>query len=251
MWPYTACEAGANLWQFTMVPNGITNGVPAFQRHMTKFVEEESLKDTFPYLDNVTVAGRTQEEHDENDKRFRAALKRRKFTLNESKTVNSVTELHVLGYVVGKGVIAPDPERFQPFQKVPLPENLRSLKRVLGMFAYYAKWIPSFADKIRPLADSKHFPQGTDATNAFKMLKEELAKAALQAVDESLPFVVECDASDVSVCATLNEEGRPVSFMSRTLQGSECNYPAVKQEATACIEAIRKWRHWLRRHISC
>ena len=34
-------------------------------------------------------------------------------------------------------------------------------------------------------------------------------------------------------------------FMSRTLQGCERNYTAVEKEATACIEALRKWRHWL------
>ena len=45
------------------------------------------------------------------------------------------------------------------------------------MFTYYAKWIPQFADKIRPLADNKHFPPGIEALNAFELLKEELAKS--------------------------------------------------------------------------
>ena len=43
------------------MPFGVTNGVAVFQRAMDKFVDEEGLKDTFPYLDNLTVAGRDQE----------------------------------------------------------------------------------------------------------------------------------------------------------------------------------------------
>ena len=46
----------------------------------------------------------------------------------------------------------------RPLKEFPPPADLRSLRRVLGMFAYYAKWIYRFADKIRPLAASKALP---------------------------------------------------------------------------------------------
>ena len=80
------------------------------------------------------------------------------------------------------------------------------------------------------------------------MLKTELARATLRSVDESFPFTVECDASDIAISATLNQGGRPVAFMSRTLQGSERHYPAFEKEATAIIEAVRKWLHLLSRN---
>ena len=67
---YTAFEANGNLYQFCRIPFGVTNGVAVFQRLMDKLVTDECLKDTFPYLDDITVAGRTQEEHDANVKDF-------------------------------------------------------------------------------------------------------------------------------------------------------------------------------------
>ena len=57
--PYTAFEANGRLYQFNRVPFGLTNGVSAFQREMTKMVDKYSLEGTFPYLDNVTICGRT------------------------------------------------------------------------------------------------------------------------------------------------------------------------------------------------
>ena len=69
----------------------------------------------------------------------------------------------------------------------------------------------------------------------------------MSAIDETQPFAVECDASDVAVSATLNRNGRPVAFMSRTLGKSELNYPSIEKEATAVVEALRKWQHLLLR----
>ena len=75
------------------------------------------------------------------------------------------------------------------------------------MFAYYTKWIPNFSDKIRPLRQATTFPLDAAPLAAFNMLKKELENAALHTIDESLPFVVECDASEVAISAVLNQGG--------------------------------------------
>ena len=88
-----------------------------------------------------------------------------------------------------------------------MPCNKNALRRVLGMFAYYARWIDSFATKVRPLAEAKTFPLTGSALATFVSLKSELRNSALQSIDESLLFVVECDASDGAISATLNQGG--------------------------------------------
>ena len=72
-----------------------------------------------------------------------------------------------------------------------------------------------------------------------------MKQASLGHIDETIPFTVECDASDVAISATLNQNGRPVALMSRMLSGSEVFYPAIEKEVTAVIEAVRKWKHLL------
>ena len=113
------------------------------------------------------------------------------------------------------------------------------------MFAYYAKWISDFSDKITALTNANFFPLSPSPSAAFNTLKKELERASLYPIDEFLPFVIECDTSEVAVFTTLNQDGRPVAFMSRTLQNSELHYPPVEKQATAIIEAVRKWSYLL------
>lgn len=155
---YTAFEANGQLFQFTCLPYGVTNGVPAFQRAMNEIVKEENLTDTFPYLDNVIIGGETEEEHDNNVENFMRVVRKRHLTLNTSKTINKVTTLNTLRYCVGNGKIKPDPERMKPLQELPPPKNMNRLKRIRGMFAYYAKWIPEFSEKNTTLSESRSVP---------------------------------------------------------------------------------------------
>ena len=165
---------------------------------MYKMVDEEGLKDTFPYLDNITAAGRNQQEHDENMKNFQEAVQRRSLTLNESKSVESKASINILCYCVGDGVIKPEQERLRPLQDYPPPTNVDSLRRVVGMFA---TWTPNFSGKIQPLVNATSFPLDESALSAFDLLKKELERATLQSIDESQPFVVKSDAG-VCLCNT-------------------------------------------------
>ena len=171
---------------------------------------------------------------------FLQALEQRNLTLNKKKSVENKTSINILGYYVGSGLIKPDEERLKHLQECSPLTNVHSLRRVVGMFTYYAKSIPNFSDKIQPLVNANAFQLSKPARDTFKLLNKEREGAALQSIDESRPFVVESDASEVAIFATLNQGGRPVAFTWRTLQSGELHYPPIQKEATAIIEAVRK-----------
>ena len=83
---------------------------------------------------------------------------------------------------------------------------------LLGLFAHYAKWIKQFSEKIKRLKEAKSFPLNDSQISDFQNLKKEIARASLRSINKIMPFVVECDASDVVISVTLNKGGRSVAF---------------------------------------
>ena len=113
------------------------------------------------------------------------------------------------------------------------------------MFSYYSKWIKNFSDKIAPLVKSKSFHLNLECQNAFQNLKIDIENSVACAIDESEPFELETDASDVAISGVLNQNGCPVAFYSRTLQGPELKHPPLEKEVCVIIELVRHWRHLL------
>ena len=125
---------------------------------------DDKLSDNFPYLNNITVGGSDQAEHDCNVKRLVEALRKRNLSFNGSKMILSVFEVNIIGYYVGKAKIKPDPDRLKLLKELP-PHNMRSFKRDLGL--HYARWIPNVSDKIQSLKVTKHFPLNQNKLQDF------------------------------------------------------------------------------------
>ena len=115
----------------------------------------------------------------------------------------------------------------------------------MGMFAHFSKWINGYSQKIRPLVGTKTFPVSEEASNAFTSLKNDIIESSISAVDPTMLFVVETDASEHSIGATLSQNNRPVAFFSRSLSASEQNHSSVEKEAYAIVESLKKWWHYL------
>jgi len=89
-------------------------------------------------------------------------------TFNEAKSVVAVPQIDILGYRVSHGLVKPDPERLRPLMELHVPQNHRELKRCLGMFAYYDRWIKNYSGEVKPLTiKSVAFPSSHDALAAF------------------------------------------------------------------------------------
>lgn len=91
---------------------------------------------------------------------------------------------------------------------------------------------------IRPISDlirSKgNFQCGTDQQNAFSAVKEALTEApVLSHPSSSKKCIVSTDASKYAFGATLEQEGRPIAYMSHRLSDTESRWDTGDQELLA------------------
>ena len=90
---------------------------------------------------------------------------------------------------------------------------------------------------VKPLVELRTFPLNENAIRCFYQLKNKLADATLASVDKKTPFTLETDASNVVVSAVLHQNGRLVTFWSRTLNSNEKRCASVEKETAAIVEA--------------
>ena len=87
----------------------------------------------------------------------------------------------------------------------------------------------NFSKIIRPLVQNEAFPLLNNAISAFHLMKNKRTDATLQPTDEAVPFIVETDASDFTIAATLNQNGKPIAFHARILSTLEQRNSAVEK----------------------
>ena len=121
---FTAFEANRQLHQFSRIPFEFKNAVPCFQRVIDAITTEHDYKDTFAYLDDITVCGKTRKEHDKNLKRFLEAANKCGFMFNDKKCKYAQTSINLLRYSIGNGIPKPDPDRVKPVLELFSPKNV-------------------------------------------------------------------------------------------------------------------------------
>ena len=242
---YTAFEADGQLFQFCRLPFGLTNAVAAFQREMLRFINKYDLKGVFCYIDDLIVGGKNDDEHDFNLRELMVAAEKQGLTFNQEKCEYKQTKINFLGFEIEDGKLRPDPKRLQPLKDLPLPKSKKELQRIVGLFSYYSGWIPNYSDKIHGLSSATSFPLDDSIRKQFDSLKQDIINSAVFSIDPDKPLVVETDASDYALAASLTQEGKPVAFFSKTLSQAQRHFPSVEKEAAAIVESLRKWRHYL------
>ena len=135
---YTAFQAEGLFWQWKRIPFVLTNGVPCFQRIIDQIIKSNKCTGMYTYLDNITVGGKTQEEHDANLAKFLKVAKDCNLTLNKKRYVYSADCIIKLSYQINRGFLKPDLEHVETLLKLSPPQKSKELQRVVELFAYYA-----------------------------------------------------------------------------------------------------------------
>ena len=249
---------GNCLWQWTVMPFGLKNAPPTFQRAMSyalKGCENFSLV----YIDDILVFSANKAQHIEHLRKVLRGLAAEAYHVRVTKCVFCKEEVEFLGHKLSKRGLRPSPEKFSALEAwhAPLtkPKQVRSF---LGLVQWYKAFIPHLATIAAPLfpltSCSRSFEWTEEATRALETLKASVMKApCLARWEDSRKTRVGTDASKTGIAAVLEQEHpegwRPVAFWSRRLKDAETRYHTTDREWMAVVEAVtRRWRGFLEGH---
>lgn len=252
---YTAFTVpNRGLFQFRRMPFGLHNAPATWMRLLDNVLGFDLQPNCFSYLDDVIIVTETFEQHlavlEEVFRRLREA----NITVSLEKCQYCKPELIYLGYKIDKNGLHVDPSKVKAMLDIPIPTCVSEVRRVVGTFSWYRRFIPNFSSIISPLTSllkkGSKFGWDERCDSAFRKMKECLVSAPiLSCPDYSRPFVVQTDASGYGIGAVLSQpypEGdKVICYLSRSLTRCEKNFSTTQRECLAVIWALEKLRPYL------
>ena len=262
--PKTAFSTRDQHYQFTVLPQGVTNGPPAFQRIVCQILGPTRWQYSLAYLDDVIIYSPTFEQHLAHLDDILNRLNVANFRLNVDKCHIAKTSIDYLGHHIERSNIRPNADNIRVLLETPQPTTAKEAFRFVKAAEYYRKFIPRFSTIAQPL--HKYAPTtkeqlsqkslstsvvlSNEELNAFTELKRILTNdLVLRIPDKNLPFKIQTDASKIGIGAVLMQThpngDLPVAYLSKKFTTTQMNWPATEQECYAIICAIEKWHKYL------
>jgi hypothetical protein len=103
------------------------------------------------YADDVFTKSPKVEDHIADLERVFEQLERNGIKIKASKLKLGLKLMPFLGVVITRDGMVPDKEKTAAIDKLGYPKTLKELRSVLGMFAYYRRFIAKFSEIAAPL----------------------------------------------------------------------------------------------------
>ena len=247
------CHIG--LFAFNVMPFGLRNAPPTFQRLMNEVMGEYLNDFVVVYIDDIMVYSRTFEKHIEHLKKVFRKLQEANLMVKFRKCKFCEQNIEFLGHIVGRDGLQVDPKKIEKMRNLPPPTNITELRSAIGLFTYYRRFIEWFSKYTKPMTEllkkNKKFEWTEECQKAFDELKQMMTEAPILGyLDEEKEFILMTDASGKGLGAVLSQEddeGREIviAYASKKLNNAEKNYPITEQECLAIKWAIDHFHKYL------
>ena len=249
---FTCCYG---LYEFNVMPFGLKNAPPTFQRLMIELFRKQLDEFVVVYIDDILVYSKTFEDHMKHLKIVFGILQKANLMIKLKKCKFCEQNIEFLGHIVGKDGLKPEPGKIDKVKELKAPTNVKGVRSILGLYSYYRKFIKNFSKIAKPLNQllkkDEKFQWTEEHQKAFEILKQKLIEyPILQYPNFEKEFILITDASGIglgAILSQLNKDGKEIviAYASRSLRGAEVNYPITELECLAVFWAIQYFHKYL------
>jgi hypothetical protein len=235
----TAFTTPWGTFMYLRMPFGLMNAGATFQRAMDFAFRDLIQKIIEIYQDDLTVVSKNRKDHLSHLRIVFERCRKYGISLNPKKYVFGIDEGKLLGHVASPGGVSIDPERVQSIKDVRPPVNKKALQSFLGKINFIRRFVPNFAERIKPLSallkKDVAFRWGNETNRSFEDIKNAISQApVLISPDFSRDFIIFSFASQDTIAGVLMQKDvdnfeHPVAFMRKVLRDSELNY-SIKEK---------------------
>ncbi|XP_055622890.1 uncharacterized protein K02A2.6-like [Toxorhynchites rutilus septentrionalis] len=137
------------LFLYNRLPPGVKSAPGAFQRIIDSMLA--GIPGVKPYLDDILIAGKTQEEHDRSLNDVLQRIRECGFYLRIEKCRFALPQIKFLGHILDKDGLRPDPTKTRAIFEMSAPTNLSQLRSYLGAINYYGRFVGQMKELRAPL----------------------------------------------------------------------------------------------------
>ena len=237
----------------TRGPYGLSSMQEIFGKKMDVVIE--GLVEVAKSTDDFLVYGKTKEILRQRTRKLFDRFVKYGVTINLKKCLFEQTEMEFLGHHITAEGIRPLTSRMAAIQEFPQPNDIKQLRRFMGMANQMAKFNPDLAEASAPLRSlmsvKNHWLWTAQHTKAFNDVKEViLSPQTLKLYEVTRPTKLRVDGSRLNgVSAILyqqhGENWHPVTCASQYLKPAEQNYYPIENEMLAVTWGCKKMNMYL------
>ena len=240
-------------YRWLKLPFGISPAPEYFQHRLDQAIE--GLPGVRTVADDILITGEGDtlqdavKDHDKNLLALLARCREKGVKLNKEKVKLRMSEVPYVGHVLTKDGLKPDPSKIEAIQKMSRPSDVKGVQRIVGLANYLTRFLENLADICEPLRQltrkDAEWHWNEEHENAFLRIKQVATQApVLRYFNPAENTVLQCDASDTGLGATLLQNGQPVAYASRSLTDTERNYAQIEKELLAIVFAAEKFNQY-------